>query len=91
MDDEESILRVTGRMLELLGYEVAFAHHGMEAVELYADALEKGSPFDAVIMDLTIRGGLAGKAPSCHAPAETRRTGDRFKRLFERPDHGQLS
>jgi len=62
MDDEESILRVTGRMLELLGYEVAFAHHGMEAVELYANALEKGSPFDAVIMDLTIRGGLGGKS-----------------------------
>ncbi|HSV97008.1 MAG TPA: response regulator [Spirochaetota bacterium] len=62
MDDEESILRVTGRMLELLGYAVSCARHGMEAVELFADALEKGSPFDAVIMDLTIRGGLGGKS-----------------------------
>jgi len=62
MDDEESILRVTGKMLELLGYGVCCARHGMEAVELFADALEKGSPFSAVIMDLTIRGGLGGKS-----------------------------
>ncbi len=62
MDDEESILRVTGRMLEVLGYKVSCASHGMQAVELFADALDKGSPFDAVIMDLTIRGGLGGKS-----------------------------
>lgn len=62
MDDEESILRVTGRMLELLGFDVRCARHGMEAVEIFADALESGRPFDAVIMDLTVRGGLGGKS-----------------------------
>lgn len=62
MDDEESILRVTGRMLELLGFDVSCARHGMEAVEIFADALESGRPFDAVVMDLTVRGGLGGKS-----------------------------
>jgi two-component system, cell cycle sensor histidine kinase and response regulator CckA len=62
MDDEESILQVTGKMLSILGYNVACARHGGEAVELYAQSLEKGEPFEVIIMDLTIRGGLGGKA-----------------------------
>jgi len=62
MDDEESILHVTGKMLKLLGYEVSCARHGAEAVELYAAAMAKGEPYDLIIMDLTIRGGLGGKA-----------------------------
>ena len=61
MDDEEGILRVTGRMLEVLGCKVSCARHGVEALEIFADALENGRPFDAVIMDLTVRGGLGGK------------------------------
>lgn len=49
-------------MLELLGFDVSCARHGMEAVEIFADALESGRPFDAVVMDLTVRGGLGGKS-----------------------------
>jgi CheY-like chemotaxis protein len=61
MDDEEAILTVTGRMLEKLGYEPAFARDGQEALAAYAEALEQDRRFDAVIMDLTIPGGLGGK------------------------------
>jgi CheY-like chemotaxis protein len=48
-------------MLTSLGYEVAFAHDGAEAIELYAKAMASGSPFDGVIMDLTVPGGMGGK------------------------------
>jgi len=61
MDDEEMILEVAGEMLEHLGYEVAFAKDGNEAVELYRQAKEAGNPFAAVIMDLTIPGGMGGR------------------------------
>ncbi len=61
MDDEEVVRNVAGEMLTSLGYEVAFAHDGMEALDLYATAMASGKPFDGVIMDLTVRGGMGGK------------------------------
>ena len=61
MDDEEMVRDVAGRMLEHLGYEVEFAKDGAEAIELYKKAKESGQPFDGVIMDLTIPGGMGGK------------------------------
>lgn len=60
MDDEESIRRVGGELLKRLGYEVAFADDGEGAVEMYKAALLAGKPFKAVILDLTIPGGLGG-------------------------------
>ncbi len=60
MDDEELVRVVTGRMLENLGYEVDFAEKGEEAIDKYSDALRSGKPFDAVILDLTVRGGMGG-------------------------------
>lgn len=61
MDDEEIIRIVTGQMLKALGYEAVFVENGEEAVEKYADALRSDRPFDAVILDLTIRGGMGGQ------------------------------
>ncbi len=61
MDDEEVVRDVAGEMLTSLGYEVAFAHDGDEAIELYAKAMASGRPFDGVIMDLTVPGGMGGK------------------------------
>lgn len=61
MDDEDFIKDVVGSMLEVLGYEAAFADDGAQAVALYQEALDKGARFDAVIMDLTIPGGIGGK------------------------------
>jgi CheY-like chemotaxis protein len=49
-------------ILVRLGYEVAFAEDGAEAIQLYRSAMSKrGTPFNAVIMDLTIAGGMGGK------------------------------
>ncbi|OHD13037.1 MAG: hypothetical protein A2086_08515 [Spirochaetes bacterium GWD1_27_9] len=61
MDDEESIRLVVGKMLNHLGYEVDFASDGEEAIDLYKKAIEYNKPFNCVIMDLTIPGGLGGK------------------------------
>ncbi|HEY3128003.1 MAG TPA: ATP-binding protein [Acidobacteriota bacterium] len=61
MDDEEIIRDSIGELLGELGYEVDFACDGAAAIALYERALALGHPFDAVIMDLTIPGGMGGK------------------------------
>jgi PAS domain S-box-containing protein len=61
MDDEESIRNLASEMLSLLGYEVVLAKDGGEAVELYSLAKASTRPFSAVIMDLTVPGGMGGK------------------------------
>jgi PAS domain S-box-containing protein len=61
MDDEEMVRLVTGEILGALGYEAEFACDGGEAIERYRNAKERGQPFDVVIMDLTIAGGMGGK------------------------------
>jgi two-component system, cell cycle sensor histidine kinase and response regulator CckA len=62
MDDEEVVRDVLGRMLKHIGCEdVEFAADGEEAMKLYGEAMKEGKPFDAVILDLTIPGGIGGK------------------------------
>ncbi len=61
MDDEELVRNVAMGMLKSLGYRVTIAADGKEALQKYREAIEKGDPFDVVIMDLTIPGGLSGK------------------------------
>ena len=61
MDDEIVILKTTGALLARLGYTVETAMDGTEAVAKFRTAREKGGAFDAIILDLTIQGGLGGK------------------------------
>lgn len=61
MDDEEMIREVAEAMLIQLGYSVDTVTDGELAIEKYLVALEKGQPYDAVIFDLTIPGGMGGK------------------------------
>lgn len=60
MDDEEIIRAVVCNMLEYLGYETVQASDGREALTIYRQAMDEGARFDAVIMDLTIPGGMGG-------------------------------
>ncbi len=60
MDDEDLIREATGRILNTIGYAVELAQEGSEAIKLFKKFKEKGEPFDLVILDLTVRGGLGG-------------------------------
>jgi nitrogen-specific signal transduction histidine kinase/ActR/RegA family two-component response regulator len=62
MDDEPMIRELAGNMLTHLGYDVDFAEEGRSAVSKYQIALEGSAPYDAVILDLTIKGGMGGEA-----------------------------
>lgn len=61
MDDEDIVRDAVTSLLQFLGYEVATALDGSAALKMYSDALAEGRPFAAVIMDLTIPGGMGGK------------------------------
>jgi two-component system, cell cycle sensor histidine kinase and response regulator CckA len=61
MDDEPTIRDVASQMLMTLGYQVSTSKDGSEAINLYRSSQEGGEPFDAVIMDLTVPGGMGGK------------------------------
>lgn len=61
MDDEEMIRELVGKIFERMGYEVWFSKNGEEAIAQYQDALQRGEPFDVVILDLTVKNGMGGK------------------------------
>jgi len=61
IDDDEAIRRSAEQMLRRLGYDVESAKEGNEGLRLYRGAKESGRPFSAVIMDLTIPGGMGGR------------------------------
>ena len=61
MDDEEALRKLLAQLLERLGYEVECAREGAEAIELYQRAKDSGHCFDAVLLDLTVPGGMGGK------------------------------
>ena len=61
MDDDEMIRSITQNVLDHLGYTVVLAADGQEALRLYRENREAGTPIDLAIMDLTIPGGMGGK------------------------------
>jgi len=61
MDDDEVIRKMLINMLKLAGYEAETTTEGSETLEKYAQAMKEDKPFDVVIMDLTIPGGMGGK------------------------------
>jgi CheY-like chemotaxis protein len=86
MDDDEMLKDITSRMLRHLGYSVETAADGEGAVALYRARKEEGTPFDAVILDICIPGGMGGTEtlqrlmeydPSVRAIATTGFTTDR--------------
>ena len=61
MDDEEAVRKMFGQFLRKLGFESVLTANGAEAVASYQAASAGGRPFDLVILDLTVRGGMGGQ------------------------------
>jgi CheY-like chemotaxis protein len=66
LDDEILILQAVSQMLKSFGHKVVLAKDGLEAIEIYKQAKESGEPFDAVVLDLTIPGGMGGSETLAH-------------------------
>ena len=61
MDDEELVRDVAMGLIDALGHEAVCAENGEAAIEKFRQARGSGTPFDIVILDLTIRGGMGGE------------------------------
>jgi len=61
MDDDPSVLQLLTESLKYLGHNIDTAMDGSEALAKYQEAMQQGKTYDAVIMDLTIPGGMGGK------------------------------
>lgn len=61
VDDEAPIRTLAERMLKVFGYAPECASDGTEALRLFAAAMAEKRPFAAVIVDLTIPGGMGGR------------------------------
>lgn len=62
MDDEAALRTTISTMLKRLGFEhIEVAASGEEAMDLYKKALQAKQPFDVVILDLTVPGGMGGR------------------------------
>jgi PAS domain S-box-containing protein len=61
MDDEVPILTMAERLMRRMGLDFESVSDGAGAIERYKSAREAGRPFDLVVMDLTIPGGMGGR------------------------------
>ena len=61
LEDEEGVRRVVGASLRRMGHEVELLADGEQVISAYKNAKKLGRPFDAVILDLTVRAGLGGQ------------------------------
>ena len=61
LDDESTILNMIKKMLSIVGIECVCSKNGEKALQIFKKNQKNNSPFDLVILDLTIKGGIGGK------------------------------
>lgn len=61
MDDEDMVGEIACQMLDYLGFDAVHVVDGKAAIQEFLSQKDKGAPFNAVIMDLTIPGGMGGE------------------------------
>jgi signal transduction histidine kinase/CheY-like chemotaxis protein/uncharacterized protein YdeI (BOF family) len=62
MDDEEPIRLAAKGLFARLDHDVTVVGDGAEAVREYRAAQRSGRPYDVVVLDLTVPGGMGGRA-----------------------------
>ena len=91
MDDDEALRELSKAVLSTLGYDVQTAGDGAEAVELYAKTKAAGKGFDAVLLDLTVTGGIGGlETAAMLKQLDPVRKVDCFERVFRCSGHVPL-
>ena len=61
VDDLLQVRTVASALLSTLGYEVLLAESGEEALIVYKRRALEGKPVNAVLMDMTLPGGMCGQ------------------------------
>jgi len=60
MEDDQGVRALVGSSLQRMGHEVELVADGQAAVEVFGREKSLGSPFDLVILNLTVRAGVGG-------------------------------
>ncbi|MHA1728495.1 MAG: PAS domain-containing hybrid sensor histidine kinase/response regulator [Promethearchaeota archaeon] len=61
LEDDSHVNRLIGSMLKRIGFKSEITIDGFETISAYKTAIDTGNPFDVVILDLTISGGMGGR------------------------------
>jgi two-component system cell cycle sensor histidine kinase/response regulator CckA len=61
LDDNDILRKATAMFLGKVGFEVESADDGRDAVDRFQEAGRAGTPFDLVILDLSVPGGMGGE------------------------------
>jgi two-component system, cell cycle sensor histidine kinase and response regulator CckA len=61
LEDDESIVSLMTAIFEHAEYESVFTNNGHETIDKYIKSLREKNPFDILILDLTVPGGLGGR------------------------------
>jgi two-component system, cell cycle sensor histidine kinase and response regulator CckA len=62
MDDEQSILKILGKTLQMLKCPHLLAENGSQAIKDCEEESKKKVPFDIAILDLMVSNGMGGVA-----------------------------
>ncbi len=60
LDDEPYIIKMAESILKSIGYTVRGVLSGDEAIKAYREEIKSGGSFDALILDLYVKGGMGG-------------------------------
>ncbi len=61
MDDEDMVGEIACQMLQFMGFEAFWVASGADAIQEYSKQKDAGQAYSAIIMDLTIPGGMGGQ------------------------------
>jgi PAS domain S-box-containing protein len=61
MDDEEPVRKLVSKMLQSFGYSVVSKENGNDTLDFFIKETKNKNAFAAMILDLTIPGGMGGK------------------------------
>lgn len=61
LDDEPMMREIMLKFLEHLGFNAVAVDDGRDAINMYIKEKESGTPFNALIFDMTIKGGMGGR------------------------------
>jgi two-component system cell cycle sensor histidine kinase/response regulator CckA len=61
MDDQPVVRHIVQRALRELGCDARLVANGEQAIAAYREAMGRGQPFAAAILDLTVPGGMGGR------------------------------
>ena len=61
MDDEPDIRTIVDKILSAHNFDITCTSSGEEAIDAYYRAIEEKRPYDVLLLDLEVVGGMGGK------------------------------